>query len=292
LEDLTLYELASMRLSSPEACKKLGVSAAQENQLQQIRDAAKLRGKQNGPKTGDKMAEVLTSPQNARLLELTLGPERLGGIQTLLVVTDGKSKFRIPSPHPYPDLSEPRVQKRLGFSEMQQNQPREILDGSRNLTEKLVKELESLPPAKREIKTRGSGGRGVRIANPTKEAIEKFHAEADRERRESLAEFEKHPLVKTSIELRKRFEAVLTPKQLAKYEDMTLRNLAQGTLANPRILDRIGVSDEQRATLFRLYDESYETQRQRLREKGRELLTVLTPAQQDALREQSNRQLY
>ncbi|MHC4399716.1 MAG: M56 family metallopeptidase [Planctomycetota bacterium] len=292
LDDLTLYELASMRLTNPETCKKLGISAEQQRQMQQMHDAAKSRFRNTARETGNKMAEVLTSPQKTRLLELTLGPERLGGVLTLTVVTDGESRFRIPSPHPYPDLSEPRVQKRLGFSETQQNQVREILDGSRNLTEKLVEELESLPPAKREIKTGGSGGGGYHNPNATKEDIERFHARVDRKRREFLAEFEKHPLVKTSIELRKRFEAVLTPEQLAKYKDMTLRNLAHGTLADRRVLDRVGVSDEQRATLFRIYDESYENQRHRLRERGRELLTVLTPAQQDTLREESARQIY
>jgi hypothetical protein len=270
---------------SPEACTELGVTTEQEGQLRLVREEANRRAKRDFHEIRDKLLTVLTPQQQAQLQAATLGPHRLGDDRTLAVVAVGETKVRVPTPSPYPDLSKQRVQEELDLNAIQRKQVREILGGSPNLTHKLVRELQSLPPEERKIEMRGGGfaasGRG------SKEKLEKLQAEADKRRRKSQAEYERHPLVKMCSELRKQFEAVLTPDQLAAYKDMAVRNIATTALRDSRVQDRVGASDEQKAALQRILDESLVNYRQSNREMGQKMLKVLTPPQQEKLRQRT-----
>ena len=103
-------------------------------------------------------------------------------------------------------------------------------------------------------------------------------------RRNAWAELEKLPAVKPCIALRKQFEAILTPEQRVSYHDMAI-SASSGILADYFALRQIGETEQQFVALKRLSDQwGIEFRRFRWESGGR-MLKVLTPAQQEKLRD-------
>ena len=112
-----------------------------------------------------------------------------------------------------------------------------------------------------------------------------------KDRETQQAELEKQPLVKMGIELRTQFEALLTPEQLTAYKELAFQNIAHSAVDDPLMLNQIGASDQQRAALQRLEMESTESNQRFIRAMGEKMLNVLTPAQQEKLREEIDRRM-
>lgn len=90
-------------------------------------------------------------------------------------------------------------------------------------------------------------------------------------------------------DLRKQALDVLLPEQRDKLKQIVFRMQAQVALANPRLLDQLGLDDEQKAALERLRDELAAKTRQLQREIVEKSLEVLTPEQRQQLEEMGSR---
>ena len=101
--------------------------------------------------------------------------------------------------------------------------------------------------------------------------------------------------MKLLAELRKKFEALLTPEQLESYREMAFRSIADSALLDPVVQNEIGMSIEQCGSLQRLFQDSIEKYRKNGREMGEAVLNVLTPQQQEKLQkvfEEMQKQAY
>ena len=70
------------------------------------------------------------------------------------------------------------------------------------------------------------------------------------------------------------------------HKDMAIRTVAQTALRDSRVRDKVGASDEQKAALQRILDESLVNYRKFTREMGQKMLQVLAPPQQEKLRQE------
>jgi hypothetical protein len=105
------------------------------------------------------------------------------------------------------------------------------------------------------------------------------------EREQRRAAFEREPAAKKlNITLRQQFEAILTSKQLAKYQDMAVRQCTWTALDDPLVLRGIGASDAQRDELLRIQTELLQDHQEQQRKLGQKKLAILTPAQREELR--------
>ena len=152
---------------------------------------------------------------------------------------------------------------------------REILGDSANVAEKFLRAMRKDHVAKpRESSISAgfyyteTGLYAVEGANPpgrqlSPEEKAKRKAEAEKQQADFLeklsserikrhAELAKQPLMKLKADLLKQFEAVLTPAQLAAYQDAAVHSVAEIALRDPLVLHKIAVSDDQIAKLQRL----------------------------------------
>jgi hypothetical protein len=91
-------------------------------------------------------------------------------------------------------------------------------------------------------------------------------------------------------DFQKQINAVLTTQQLASYRRMAVHNLALGVFNDIETLWKMGVTKEQAVALEQLQGESFEKPEQIAREFADKAIQTLTPAQQEILREEVNRQ--
>ena len=234
----------------------------------------------------DKALTVLNPQQQARLREEALGV--LGPddhLQQLVVHLKGDTKpILIYSLDPYPDFTEASIRKQLGLGAAQEQQVRDILDGTTNLAERLAREVEKLPPQEQKRLLHGIANTWNVNATYLYEGQDKLEEKQIEERKKRRPGFAEQPMMKPSIALRKQFEAVLTPKQLALYRDLAVRNFANDMMNDRLMLRMIGASEQQKAELKQVFDDSLASSERFLREMGRRCLEVLTVAQQEALR--------
>ena len=86
-------------------------------------------------------------------------------------------------------------------------------------------------------------------------------------------------------EARRRIEALLTPQQLADLKEADFRRDASIYLGDPEVQKKIGLDDKQKAGVLQArWDASSEIARF-TRENHRKVFAVLTPQQQEKLRE-------
>lgn len=85
--------------------------------------------------------------------------------------------------------------------------------------------------------------------------------------------------------LRKEMEKVLSPQQLDALKQINLRSRGPYALQNPRILDQMGVTAQQKERLRKLREEYQERTRQLQRESFEKCLEVLTPEQRKQFEE-------
>ena len=104
---------------------------------------------------------------------------------------------------------------------------------------------------------------------------------------------------KRQAEVRKEVEAVLQPQQIAKLKEMNLRMRGPGLLSYPRTLEQLDLTPEQKTKLQGVRNEWQQKQQklqQELQKLQQELFDqsfqILTPAQQEKLKDQVNAQTW
>ncbi len=90
-------------------------------------------------------------------------------------------------------------------------------------------------------------------------------------------------------EARKEAVAVLSPEQLTQLKEIAFRTYTMGVLNDPRVLDQIEASEDQKGQLRKLSEECWEKSAEILSKLQEEMLDnalkVLTPEQQRKLRD-------
>jgi Spy/CpxP family protein refolding chaperone len=104
------------------------------------------------------------------------------------------------------------------------------------------------------------------------------------ERPAKMAELQKQA-AKQAQDARKEAEAVLSPQQLDQLREITFRRFAQMALANPRLLDQVEATEEQKGQLRKLSEELQDKINKLQQETVDSALKVLTPEQQKKLRD-------
>ena len=236
-------------------------------------------------KTKDKAMAVLTPQQRLQLPTEALGPEGPRDATASGVVVKGeKDQMQLPSPYPYPDLSDPSVQKSLGFTAEQTKQVRAVLGDCEKANDLLAREALRLTPEDREKQSKYFTWckdftllDEVAKAPDENKALDKIRSE----RQTWRARREKQPLVKRALELRKQFEAVLTPAQTTKYREMAFAEIADTALNDPLTLTKLGVNKDQQAAVQRIYAASQAQEFEFLHKTVEEMLKILDPQQRD-----------
>ena len=286
LRDIFRSEEIFSKLSDPEERKWLALTEEQEATFRTI-DKEIADWTKDMLKTKDRAMAVLTSEQRLRLPKESLGPEgpRDCGANTVVVKGD-KDQIQVPSPYPYPDLSDPSVQKSLGFTAEQAEQVRAVLGDCEKANDLLAREAIRLTPAEYEKQSKYFAWckdfsllDEVAKAPDESKALDKIRSE----RQTWRTSREKQPLVKRALEIRKQFEAVLMPEQMTKYREMAFAEIIDTALNDPLTLMKIGVSKEQRAAVQRIYDASQTQQFEFLRKTDEKMLKILDPQQREVV---------
>lgn len=89
---------------------------------------------------------------------------------------------------------------------------------------------------------------------------------------------------------RTKVESVLTPQQVAALQKIDFRMRAPALLTNPRSHEQLGLSEEQRQRLRKIFDEAQEKLQKLQRETADQALGLLSPDQVDKLRQQLDAQ--
>ncbi len=273
--------------------KSLQLSAEQSDQLRAMSEEHRRQAQRMAREFANKQWAILTSRQRAELREAVTRYLGICCYATLTIAVEGElDPIRICSLTPYDDFSEEDVQKELRLTTAQKNQVRDILGNGAIVTENLLRDLLRLSPAERKERQENIHflDAGHRIAWGGLSAEERRKQQEKREKGEKedrlarWAELESQPLMQMSIALRKRFEAILTPEQLATYQDMAVRSPVLSALNDSIILHHIGATREQEAELRRMNREQFDERMQFGCDWGQKMLDVLTPTQREKLR--------
>lgn len=88
-------------------------------------------------------------------------------------------------------------------------------------------------------------------------------------------------------EARHEIEQILIPAQIAALRDIQFRQFAVSYLTGaPQIMEKIGLSEQQKAQLTKLREEFQEKQMQLTRELAEKQMNVLTPEQKEKLKDE------
>jgi Zn-dependent protease with chaperone function len=300
-EIVFLGKVFSWCLHVPEL-KKIGINDLTKEQSDELRLLQTKHGEnlsKQSQTAKEKILSHLSPDQRAKAHEAALGPEGFVGSGGGVVNIEGE-KYLIPSIMPYSDFGWSQVQQELGLTADQKKQVRDILGGSVNLYARLQDEVPKLSAEEKKmslLSNASSSDTSVNIATkPTDSPEERKKQEAERLEmlKKDIArrrtEWESKPLVKLSINLRKQFEAVLTPEQLEKYKEMAFQKVFDFQLSSPPVMEKLGLSEEQRTAIQKIEQEKIEDFPRFSREMGANILKVLTPAQQAKLRDAIRRQ--
>lgn len=298
LDEFSRQTLAYRYLSRPDSkpVAALGLAAEQHERLNSLQNEAVRQAWDHRQRQIDAMLAVLTARQRDRLQQEFLGPEwPASGCHVAIEVGEDGWKIYVPDLTPYPDFTREEVRSRLQLSPQQHNQLRKMIGEASDLAAKFVEQWQSLPLAerekRRELATSGSGGSAAgsfRSDEERKKWEAELMAKERKARREQWAERRQDLLVKANAQLVEQFEAILTPAQRTYYRDMAFRNSVEEALIDQVILRKIGATDRQIDSLGLLFDESIEWYHQFARQTGKEMLQILTPAQQEKLRRESS----
>ncbi len=92
-------------------------------------------------------------------------------------------------------------------------------------------------------------------------------------------------MAEVAADTRAKIEAILLPRQVRRFEDIVFRARATVMLYNPRTLERLGVTDDQKERLRKVRDELQEKTQKLQQEAIDKTFRVLTPEQQAKLKE-------
>ncbi len=268
--------IAFEMLDRPESRKTIGVAGRQEEKLQQIfKESSQQRAQPPTPDEAKRMEQAknavldaLSPQQREKLRSQVQQSIRNDEESTLAYFIGTYSGMPIFSGGPidagerwapmvlpfYSELTETAIAQRLGLNADQRKQLAAIEREHRGEVEKLAGEIKKLSPDQR--KRPDVQQRALRML----EAV------------------------------RQRTEAVLSPQQLAALKEIVFRRRAFSTLADPKAAVKIGLNDQQKAAVKRINEEPANKYDRILREAARKLIGVLTPQQQDKIREVMDRQ--
>ena len=284
IRDIFRSEEIFSNLSDREERKWLALTEEQEARFRTI-DTEIADWTKDMLKTKDKAMAVLTPEQQLRLPKEALGPEGPRDCGASNGVVKGeKDQIQVPSSYPYPDLSDASVQKSLGFTADQAKQVRAVLGDCEKANDLLAREAMRFTPEEREKQWKYFAWckdftllDEVAKAPDENKALEKIRSE----RQTWRTSREKQPLVKRALEIRKQFEAVLTPEQMTKYKEMAFAEIIDTALNDPLTLMKIGVSKEQRAAVQRIYAASQAQEFEFLRKTDEKMLKILDRQQRE-----------
>jgi Zn-dependent protease with chaperone function len=291
LKDLSIRNLAWMRIPDSQGWARLGLTEEQQKAMRSLGQEMQSWTEKTTREMNERALGSLTAQQRLRLREEALGP--LGpqdGLQMVPIRVAGGADLLLYYLWPYPDFAGPPLREQLGLSPAQQQQVRDILGGSTTLAEALAREVGKLPPEERKKLPPGSQSSVFNCAcssgfcGESPEQVAKFWDDLVKARRNERAGFAEQPVMKPAVRLRKRFEALLTPKQLELYRDQAAANFATNVTSDQVLLRMIGASEKQAADIERLLTDHGRRLRQFRREMAGKLFGLLTPAQQASLR--------
>ena len=297
LKEEMFRELAYSRLTDTPFSRRKGLdefnfTKYQNDAVHLLRKEANDWFHQYHRAIGDKTLSILTPEQKALLREEALGP--LGPNDSLEPLTvhikEEKEPYQVYSLAPYPDFTQASVRKELGLSAAQEQQVRDILGESLNLAERFARDLEKLSPEERK-KLRESSTNAMNLvwsANLSDSPEEP--TKMTEARKKARVGFAEQPVMKPAIALRKQFEAVLTPQQLARYQDLAVRTFAAGAL-DGTLLPMIGASQQQQAEVMKFCRDLSAKGPPYFRDLGRRLMFILAPAQEEVLRAEFEKEL-
>jgi Spy/CpxP family protein refolding chaperone len=290
LTEARMIEGAGWFLADSEWLKKGGITDLTEDQRKRISDLQKqmiAKTEESQKETKLKIAFLFDKEQRAKLRDVLLAPEMNdSGREDLFPREKEKDNLLIPTMRPYPDFSLPETQKALNLTESQLNLVQEILDGSKNLSEKLACEMDKLPPEQqKKIDNAQMGTLTISTASfyamsgESKPSEEEIVREDMKQRKAMWEDWLKQPINKLSVEYRKKFEASLTPDQLEKFKEMAFDNIHYFQLNNPAVLHLAGASKEQKDAIRQTIGLSERSNQEGRLETGKEMLKVLTSPQ-------------
>jgi Spy/CpxP family protein refolding chaperone len=266
-----------------------GLTKAQNDQLVRLDDEQVQQSVRRVREESDRMLAVLTPEQRVKLrtvVENSL-PTGQGGVQ----VKGEPGPLWIYTMLPFSDFSDAQVQKQLSLTDAQRTQVRNLFGPYSNVWKRIDAEIEKLSPEERKpLRQPGDTEGNYSLGGTTPEEVEKKLVAVEEQRR---AAFERQPAArKLEITLRKQFEALLTPEQRAKYQDMAVRQDAWLELQNPLAWRAIEATGAQREELRKIATDAMQDQQEQGRKLGEKKLSVLTPAQREEFRSQVEESMY
>lgn len=293
LQDLRDAQNAYWHVPNVETMPKHGVAdltKEQKDKILSMREQIESDVSKQTQEAKQQIVAVFAPEQRAKLQETMLSPEGNLSIQETTVHRENQSYvLLIPTLAPYADFSLPETQKELSLTEDQLKRVGEILGGNKNLTDKLVQEMEKLPPKeqnrieKHQMGTLSISSSWIDLSSGrigTLMSEEDYLKSLKEERNKAWEARTKPPIIKLSIELRKQFEAALTPEQLAKYKELAFHDIYYTQVNDPLVFHLIDASSQQENEVQRLMNEIQEKSQEHSLETGKTLLNLLTPQQQ------------
>ncbi|MBN1591010.1 MAG: M56 family metallopeptidase [Pirellulales bacterium] len=291
LDEMALCRDLYLQLNTPPFLEFLALTPTQRKQLEEIQREMGREGMTHEKKLMSEALGVLNPEQRKKIRDLALDPLGTGPFMNAYIDSDSDEGIAlfVPMGHPYPELGESDVQKRLKLTDAQRKRIGEILGDSPTLEARMIVEAQRLTPEQRKqaqleghgtLTLSGSGtNEAAKDEKPDVKEIMRRHREEMRLRRE------KNPLWKKLIELRGQMEKVLTPKQLDAYKDMAFQMAGAYSFRDPYVQLELGLNDQQTTALKRLFRDSDARIARFPREIGKKIFDVLTPAQKENLQE-------
>lgn len=215
-------------------------------------------------------------------------PTRLTLLGLLIVLTLSAGAFAQPgaAPKPTPGAERPLLMGGLGgFGGQSYSMPAFNLPGYWSLgLESTQKELEIVPEQKQKLKA---------IAEKYQADMQGYWSQMrdlkPEEQQKKFAEWRERS-AKQQEQIRKQVEEVLLPHQLALLKDLNFRSRAPMYLSNPRTIEQIGLTNEQKDKLRKMREELQEKTQKLQKEMFDKSLELLTPEQKKKLQEQVGNQ--
>ncbi len=156
--------------------------------------------------------------------------------------------------------------------------------------ENVQKELELVDEQKRKLHEIAEQYR-KQTQEGWREEWEKIRKLPPDEQRKHLAQQREKTAKRTAqaaAEARKKVEEVLLPHQRTRFQEIVFRTRATAILYNPKTLERLGLSHDQKERLRKVREELREKMQKLQQEAIDKTLGVLTPQQQATLKEMSS----
>jgi hypothetical protein len=249
--------VAPPMLGDPDALKIIALSPQQQDQLRQLAADSTRQFRQRQQQHVDRLLAVLSPEQQKRLRSATdrWGRISMGGWEVAHFSSDGDMPpdvdLRLPGPY-YDELSRRSVRKHLGLSDAQQKRLREIADTFERESMKIADAGFRLPEQRFSPE----------LSRKNDEVLERLHREVER---------------------------CLTPPQLVALKDINFRSDVPTALLEPHVQAKLGITKDQTTRLQRLAEESTKSDQSAWRAQDEKSLGILTPTQQQKLREEVDR---